>query len=36
VITRELLDAACESYFLEEPEQPMTLKKRTVEPRRPD
>ena len=33
VITRELLDAACESYFLDEPEAAVPLKKRAAEPR---
>jgi hypothetical protein len=34
VITRELLDAACELYFLDEPEPAAPLKKRAIE-RRP-
>jgi hypothetical protein len=33
VITRELLDAACESYFLDEPEPAVPLKKRAIERR---
>jgi len=36
VITRELLDAACESYFLQQEEKSTSLKKRAIEPRRPE